>query len=357
MASTTKSKGAPQTKTGTVTVRELQDLLPCFYDIQLRFIRDIVRITNTKLDRLRRKNGTMDQWPFRIIMQGGHPQLNWRTIRELRGRAILTASPDMRTILFKVELKSMEIRGLYLTKEMRDAIVEDSFFPPFPPDLQPVNRPGPTPDQPTPPAPLASNGIIRYVSPMTDMTQDEVHTAVENMIDLPIFSVTNIMKMSCHTLNGYRAHLGLHEWPYNQIRMGTFQISRTEVVRRREEILRTLRPDAIMLRAVLQQAASKSFHIASNAAVHVVTSPPPTPSSPPAAATPTMELEELQDWFGCLVESPPLQPKAEDWVMDEIAEANVASDPFWDPDALYPVSPGTQAYWSNLIDLPPQTLT
>lgn len=384
------ARGKPlHTRGGIVSHEEIKALLPCFFDIRLRCVSEITNITLTSLFRMRAKGQKAEQWPFNVIKDGTHPDLNWRTIRDLRGKAILSASPAMQRLLFQVERRASQVRASYLVRSQREAIEASSFFPPFPADFDQAQPPTPYQPRAPPPTPESQRILInpdarvRLIKPMQYMSTEEAHTAVANMIDLPIYTVTTILRVSVHTLNDARAHLGLKEWPYYRICKGVYSMTREEVTERRGVLVETLHPDS-MLRTVLSQAAAKALQQATcpnvffdeDAREEPEASPPPSGSkdeaqSPePAPSWPTMCIEELRDWFGILVDSPPPQPRPEKWVEDELKAAN----PIWvdddckpNPWATYeggggawdrfsPVSPETQAYWDKLIDLSPRPL-
>ena len=367
-------RGNPQyTMKGTVPYAEIKSLLPCFYDLPLRCVAEIMDITVTSLFRLRSQDAKAQQWPYFIVRNGVHRNLNWRTIRDLRGKAICSASPGMQTILFQAELKAIQLRDTFLPKERREAVENSSFFPPFPPELEPSTS-----------ATFSSQKILigpgtyqMVTRPMNYMSMDEVQTAVTHMVDIPIYTVTTILRVSVHTLNDVRARLDLKEWPYYRIQRGVYSLTQEEVIEKRAALIASLNPMSV-LRMVLCHAAGKVVDQKTHPSIffeedmHETSTPSPekneqefTEEKPP----PTMSIEELRDWFGILVESPCPQPQAEPWVEEELREMN----PIWvdeehrppprsdhklsDWDRFSPVSPDSQAYWDKLISLSPHAFT
>lgn len=346
---------------------EFKSLLPCFFDIKLRCVSEITNITMTTLFRLRSFNKKTCRWPFNTVKDGMHPKINWRVIRDLRGRAILDASPEMRAVLFKVELRACQMRANYLVRSQREAIEAETFFPPFPPSL--TQDPVPIP-QPPPVVdgfahiPLPQDGCVRFIRPSKFLSREEINIAVENMIDIPIYTVTVILRLSVHTLNGSRSELGFKVWPYESIRRGDYPRTRAEITKKREEVIKTLPRDSI-LHMVLSMAAEKSSALLTKTDeelvdIHEDSTLEHACDKEECAAE--LSMEELRDWFGLLIESPQPPPEPEDWVKEGLKEAvsgwqddgDTRPPCIWDD--FVSISPRTQAYWDSLADLEPGDL-
>lgn len=353
---------------GTVTLKEIIPLLPCFYDLRLQCVAEITKITVTMLKRLRDKNNGVKNWPFRTVVAGFHSQINWRNIRLIRGQAIQNASDDMKHILFKAEVRAMQTRAKYLAKEIQESIEAEIPFPPIPHHIMiTVRKKDYTPvtvvisstaaeDVPDPQiVSIQTNNVPRILRPLYFMSPDDVHLCLHHMIDIPIINVSAIMGVSTQTLTDFRKHAGLLDWPYNKIRKGVYSESQKEIALRREALLMATRPDSAKF-SVLYQAMVKSLEIQASAGYETdsdTSYPPPPVSSPVIHCETSAKLDDIRDWFGILIESPPPQPKAEPWVTEALAEANINDDPFWDVERLNPITPGTRAYWDSLIDIDP----
>ena len=368
--------------------QELLKHMPCLYDIKVECARDITKLTPAQFKKARNLTGSARQWPFVTVKSGSHRMLNWTTIRDMRGRAIQNASPEMREILYKVEKRAHLMRLWTLSREQRLKVIESSFFPEFPSgeegcvDFKEVDKENPHTkiaamiDQckernkeamDTDQKELAQKEP-RKPKVLAEMSQDQVTEVITHMIDIPVIQVTEILRISHHTLRDIRLKMGLSSWPYDGIRRGAYCMSAIEVSSRRAEMIRKLPPDSVQA-YVLRKASELATTPSPNEVWQAITiQDQPEPEEPPAASEAVQAEEkeddeaqnkELREWFASLLdeENPQTQQQAEaeknKWVEEEY-QYHLAKHPYWvetEHERVHGFSKEQQEYWDSLVDI------
>ena len=120
---------------------------------------------------------------------------------------------------------------------------------------------------------------------------------------------------------------------------------------RRDSLIQTLPHDS-MLRMVLVKAANKSMRLmikadASDAKDSSTDQALTTENETEDHMEMSLGIDELRDWFGILIQSPPAQPEPEEWVKEELNNAvrlwvddgSIPAPSIWDEYTT--ISPGT----------------
>ena len=384
---------------------ELLGLMPCFYDLKAVCARDIAKLSASQFKKARSLTGTARMWPFYAIKTGVHKSLNWALIRDMRGRAILTASPEMKAILYKAEKRAHLMRLWSLSQETRISVVENSFFPDFPADdkdkIDFLETDGTNPHTQIANliehhkkrkqeedeeallvqenVPLTITGRERREIGLKALDGNEVEQVILCMVDVQAVQVASLLRISHHTLRDLRRKIGLSDWPFDSIRRGTYSMTAVEVSNKRLEMIARLPLDSVareVLVQVCKLASTPSTNEVWQAIPVTVTNERPasdeeahqkeetwfepvTAPAPPCLVRTEQEedailTEELRDWFGGLLDQDEtgeqISPEDAKWLEEECSYYEQKS--FWDEtDPETGFTPEQQRYWDSLAEI------
>jgi hypothetical protein len=323
---------------------ELTENLPCFFDLQITSVLEILQVSSKTLAMARTESETeLREWPFNKVKAGAF-EMGWADIKQARAAAIASASPTMRACLFLAERKAVLMRALYMPKgqQYRLALV------PFP------NEDGLGGDEEDAPIPAARPAVMipaacepqaasyRRIPALRRM--EEIASILPCLIDIPIRTVAqDILGMSQHALLGVRKGVGMAQWPAEYVQKGGgFGVpSAEEVARLRADTLASLPPDSRLARILTQANRVAREQILQREQVFrrlvfpfeaAVAVPVDEPATITIEASPLFPDDDLP---------PPPAPLDDGW------------DFRWDDDDDSWMTADERAYWRDICDMPP----
>lgn len=320
-----------------VSQNELIEHLPCFFDLQITSVLEILQVSSKTLAMARTESETeLREWPFNKVKAGAF-EMGWVDIKQARAAAIPSASPEMRACLFRAERKAVLMRALYMPKgqQYRVALV------PFPHedggDTEPPEGDTPLPAARPPAArPLAEQPGYRRIPALRRV--EEIASILPCLIDIPIRAVAqDVLGMSHHTLLGVRKGVGMAQWPAEYVQKGGgFGVpSAEEVARLRADTLASLPPDSRLARILTQANRVAREHSLQREQVfrRLVFPAEPAPVPVEESLAPLFPDDDLPP--------PPPAPLDDGW------------DFRWDDDDDSWMTADERAYWREVCDMPP----
>lgn len=344
-------------------INDVAKHMVCFFDLQLTTVLKIVKISSQSFQKARDISGMNRKWPFCLIKEGSYI-LKWSDIKSVRARMLVDASPRMKRILFQAEKTAQVMRCWHMPKKLLKE-VQDMEFPDFPPDLDPAatncklenvekeEDVGGLSEKVEIVAPINSSGMetesdqVQIMPPRrTHISRQQIGEIIHCLIDLPIKTVTGILKISHHTLLDIRKSVGLEEWPFDKIKSGSYMSSAVEVAIRRCELLKQMTPGTAQAKALtMARDMSETPNPAEPWAACVVECPAEE-QDPGAMQSEGDQDDGLLGWFGILLQpgSGPAQNTVEE------PERNEDEDRFWQ-DVHDNYSEDEKEYWNSIIDI------
>jgi len=213
-------------------VHELMDIFPCFFDLTLGRVKEILGIGSKRLDKIRADTGTADTWSL-VSLSRGEFRMTWDQIRDLRAEVSRRSPEHIVSLLLRAEMASVYTRAVHTARAipptsaaMLVAVVREPAFHPLPHDVDDLKT-----------------------------KLDIIGQSLPLMIDVPLHHLCRFAAVSPHILRRVRCGLGIVEWPYESIREGLFVVSAADVARRRAAFLEQLDPTCFQAR-LLAAAAS-----------------------------------------------------------------------------------------------------
>jgi hypothetical protein len=315
--------------TDCFTYRDLAQHLPCFFDVPIVYLHRSSGLSVKGIIKAREIHGggVMDTWPFVTIKQGINPVHSWASVMQERNRVMAeTSNPHVLSMLHKAARKAEQVRLICHTPLERVRL-------------------------------HTGEGETR-TAPRHSMCTQDLQFVLQHMIDLPLKTVEQLLRISLHTIFQIRANIGLSKWPYEQLCRGTYTYSMAEVADARRRVLTTLK-EGSGPRMVLEDAAAvaetQTIHpkyTSSKIYLRESSPPPHVEVQAPCDVMPDILdqqkpiVDDAQD-----EEAPPL------FTMDEPgpAQPNDVDDDFWGNNT--DLSPASRAYWDSLADLSSDAFT
>jgi hypothetical protein len=337
--------------TDCFTYRDLAQHLPCFFDVPIVYLHRSSGLSVKGIIKARKIHGggVMDTWPFVTIKQGINPVYSWESVMQERSRVMAeTSNPHVLTMLQKAARKAEQVRLICNTpfERIRLRVGEEE----------------------------------TRTAPRHSMCTQDLQFVLQHMIDLPLKTVEQLLRISLHTIFQIRANIGLSKWPYEQLCRGTYTYSMAEVADARRHVLSTLK-EGSGPRMVLEDAAAvadtQTIHPKYTSSKYLRESSPPPHDEMQAPCDDTMPDMDMQSAvYEAQDETQPLfsmgkpvapQPIVEEDTQDEAQPLFRMDEPaapqpndgddddFWGNNA--DLSPASRAYWDSLADLSSDAFT
>jgi hypothetical protein len=195
-------------------------------------------------------------------------------------------------------------------------------------------------------------------APRHSMCTQDLQFVLQHMIDLPLKTVEQLLRISLHTIFQIRANIGLSKWPYEQLCRGTYTYSMAEVADARRHVLSTLK-EGSGPRMVLEDAAAvadtQTIHPKYTSSKYLRESSPPPHDEMQAPCDMMPDIDPQPNVEEDTQDEPEAQPL---FRMDEPAAPQPNDgddDDFWGNNA--DLSPASRAYWDSLADLSSDAFT
>jgi len=315
------------------TYKDLTQYLPCFYDVPLIYIHRSCGLSVKGIIKAREAhgNGVMDTWPFVTIKQDINPHHSWASVMQERNKAIQeSTNPHVITMLQKAARKAEQLRLICHTpfERVRLRLGEDNSYP-------------------------ATQHIL---------SPHDLQLALHHMIDLPLKTVEQLLRMSLHTIYHIRTNIGLTKWPYEPLCRGVYPLTMSDVAANRDGVMQSLK-EGTALRMVLEDAAAvadtQTIHpkytyakcmreSPSAPMVETVQTIPENTYNPPHPEEQPLFKSDDEDT------TPPLFAASDDYPAPPPPPADDEDD-FWGTNT--DLSPASRAYWDSLADLSDESFT
>ena len=190
----------------------------------------------------------------------------------------------------------------------------------------------------------------------SQINRHEIAEIIHSLIDLPIKTVTGILRISHHTLLDIRKSTGYEDWPYDKIRGGTYSVSAIQVAINRSTLLSQM-PTGCPQHRALALAREMSATPTPTEAWAAAVVPDPTETDHGIAEAMQEENvtvsehseEELNTWFASLLEPDDNGvKKPEDEQESLLEQRKREEDSFWQ-DVNSTRSAEEQEYWASLL--------
>jgi hypothetical protein len=316
------------------TYEALAAHLSCFYDVPIMYLHRSSGLSVKSIIKAREMHGggDMDTWPFVTIKQGINAQHSWLSVMEERKRVMArTTDQHVLAMLQKTARKAEQLRLICHTPNEQMLLRQGE-------DGKPLPRPS--------------------------LSTAETEVALLNMIDLPLKTVEQLLRISLHSIFNIRVPIGLQKWPYERLCSGRYQRSMEEVAQARAEVLACLQ-EGTGLRVMLEDAAavaetqtlhpkysySKLVHEDEPDEGSPVDQPEeaePLPVEQPEEAEPTHAKDEPHDPHGSqglfdTDEPLPAPASVEEGAWDDDDQG------FWGTNT--DLSPASREYWDGLAEI------
>ena len=338
-ASEFQSRAKPMStpKTETICPQELKALFPCFFDIQIGSLIDILQIPPQLMKEARAETNTLKAWPF-VKVKAGAYKTGWADIKQMRGEAIERASPLMRTCLFLAERKAILMRALYMPKH-QECLVACIPFPNIPPHAE-LERAALQQKRKSH-APTTAE-ILSYRRIPSIRRLQEIASILPCLVDLPIRILSrDVLGISHYTLRGIRKEVGLEDWPFEQVHRDkqTGVPSAEEVARLRDDTLMQQLPNTFKARVLLQ--AKKLARIP----LRKRTPHPVQEAEPAIVIMEPVQSPEWLEYYGILGPETGDEPAVQPFLLDDTPLFE------WDDSGIQ-MSEDDQEFWRTICDMP-----
>jgi hypothetical protein len=315
---------------------ELKEVFPCFFDIQIGSLTEILQISSQLMKTMRAETDTLKHWPFMRVKAGTY-KLAWGDFKQMRADAIQGASPVMKTCLFLAERKAVLMRALYMPKHQECQVARIP-FPKIPPQAE-LARAAHQQKRKAP-APTTAE-ILSYRRIPSMRRLQEIASILPCLIDLPIKVLSrDVLGISHYTLRGIRKEVGLEDWPFEQVHRETRTDipSAEEVARLRDDTLMEQQPNTFKARVLMQAKKLARTPLRKRAP------PPPQEAAPVIVMEPQAEPEP--EWLENGILGSDTEPQQ--------TETTGPEDPLafdWD-DSEIQMTEEDQAFWRMICDMP-----